>query len=94
MAESNAILPFVNEETARLKWFQAFMRGRYPVLLLPPLRNSNSVIRLELEQRMYANGTIAHEPGIDCPKGFQAFRRCLKGPLLYLTIRCCGIVRL
>jgi len=27
-AEPRGIFPLVNEETARLKWFEAFMRGR------------------------------------------------------------------
>jgi len=27
-------------------------------------------------------------------KGFQAFRHCLKGHLLYLRVRCCGTARL
>jgi hypothetical protein len=35
MAEPRPLLPLVSEEIARLKWFEAFMRGRYPVLLLP-----------------------------------------------------------
>jgi hypothetical protein len=40
MAEPRTIVPLVEEETERLKWFEAFMRGRCLVLLLPPLRYS------------------------------------------------------
>ena len=40
MAELRTILPLVNEETARLKWLEAFMRGRRVVPLLLPSRNS------------------------------------------------------
>jgi hypothetical protein len=51
------------------------------------------VIRVELEQQTYADSNIVHEPGTDFQKGFQAFRRCLKGLLLYLNVSCCGIVQ-
>jgi len=53
MAEPKFILPIVSEETARLKWFEAFMHRRYQVsccLVIP----TESVIRVELEQQMYA----------------------------------------
>ena len=36
MAEQGPIVPLVKEETARLKWFEAFMGRRCLVLFLPP----------------------------------------------------------
>jgi len=86
MAEPRPILPLANEETARLKWFEAFMRGRCPVFLLPALHNitpTKSIIRVELEQKTYAGGNIVHERGIDCPESISSLQELLKGaPLL------------
>jgi len=63
MAESSPIFPLINEETARLKLFEAFMRGMCLVLLLPPcIIPTKSIIRLELEQQTYVDSNIAHEP--------------------------------
>jgi len=53
---------------------------------------TKSIIRIELEQQTYADSNIIQEPATDCPAGFRAFRRCLKGLLLYLIASCCGIV--
>ena len=40
MAEKGPFFSLVSEETAHLKWFEAFMRGRCGVLLPRPSRNS------------------------------------------------------
>jgi len=60
MAEPRPVFPIVSEEAARLKWFEAFMLGRYPVLLWLVIP-TKSVIRVELEQRTYAGANIVHE---------------------------------
>jgi len=68
------------------------MRGRYQFsyyLVIP----TKSVIRVELEQQTYADGTIVTNLALIVQKGFQAFIHCLKVHLPYLNINCCGIVR-
>jgi hypothetical protein len=81
MAEPNPIFSLANEETARLKWFEAFMRGRCPVPLLPPcVIPTKLVIRVELEQQMYVGGNIVHdhEPVTDCPHRISGLEALLK----------------
>ena len=69
MDGTRTLFPLADEETARLNWFEAFMRGRCGVLLLRPLRNSTeSIIRIELERQTYADSNRAHEPATDCPE--------------------------
>jgi len=92
MAEPRSILPIVSEETALLKWFEAFINRRYQCscfLVIP----TESVIRVELEQQMCADSSIVHGPALIVQKGFQAFRHCLKGHPLYLNVNSCGILR-
>jgi len=76
MAKTIPFASLVNEETARLKWFEAFMRGRYGILLLRPrVILTKSIIRVELEQQTYADSNIVHEPDADSPErilGLQA----------------------
>ena len=40
---------------------------------------TKSVIRVELEQNMYADSNIAHEPGADCPERISSLQALLEG---------------
>jgi len=54
------------------------MRGRYQFsyyLVIP----TKSVIRVELEQQTYADGTIVHEPSTDCPERISGLQALLEG---------------
>ena len=56
------------------------MRKRSLVFFLPPLNSSTkSIIRVELEQNMYADSNIAHEPGTDCPERILGLKALLEG---------------
>ena len=80
MAGPSPILSPINEEIACLKWFEEFMRKRSLVFFLPPLNSSTkSIIRVELEQNMYADSNIAHEPGTDCPERILGLKALLEG---------------
>jgi len=78
MAESTPVLPLVGEETARLKWFEAFMHRRYQsscCLFIP----TESAIRVELERQTYADSNIVHDPGIDYPERISGLQALLEG---------------
>ena len=68
MDGTRTLFSLTNEETARLNWFEAFMRGRCGVLLLRPSRPTESIIRIELERQMYVDCNRVHEPATDCPE--------------------------
>ena len=76
MVDPTPFCSLVSEETARLKCFEAFMCGRYLILFIIP---TESVIRVELEQQMYAGGNIVHEPGTDCPERISGIQVLLEG---------------
>ena len=40
---------------------------------------TKSIIRVELEQNMYADSNIAHEPGVDCPERISGLQVLLEG---------------
>ena len=77
------IVPFsllVNEETAHLKWFQAFMRGRCgSSCYIHHVIVTKSIIRVELEQQTYADSNIVHEPATDCPGRISGLQALLEG---------------
>ena len=80
MAKTMPFASIVNEETARLKWFEAFMRGRCGVLLLRPSRTLiKPITRVELEQRTYDDSNIVHKPATDCPDRIAGLQALLEG---------------
>ena len=80
MAEPRPILPLVHEETARLKWFEAFMRKRWLFLCcLHHAIPTKSIIRVELEQQTYADSNIVHEPTTDCSERISGLQALLEG---------------
>ena len=63
------------------KWFEAFMHGRCGVLLLRPPHNflTKSIIRIELEQRTYADSiNIVHNPAADSPERISGLQALLE----------------
>ena len=40
---------------------------------------TKSIIRVELEQHMYADSNMAHEPGADCPERISGLQMFLEG---------------
>jgi len=78
MAEPRSILPIVSEETARLKWFEAFMHRRYQFSCCLVI-HTEPVIRVELEQQMYADSNIVHGPATDCPERISGLQALLEG---------------
>ena len=80
MVGPSPILSPINEEFARLKWFEGFMHKRW--LLLSCLHHvipTKSIIRVELEQNMYVNSTVSHGPGADCPERISGLQVLLEG---------------
>jgi len=62
MTEPRPILPLVTEEIEYLKWFEAFMHRRCQFsccfhCLIP----TSPIIRVELEQQMYADSNIVYK---------------------------------
>jgi len=78
MVEPRPILPIVREEAGRLKWFEAFMRRRYQFPCCPIIP-TESVIRVELEQRTYADRSIVHELGTDRSERISGLQVLLEG---------------
>ena len=79
------LFSLANEETARLKWFEAFMRGRCGAsCCVHRIIPTKSIIRVELEQQTYADSNVVHEPATNCPERISGLRALLDGapPLL------------
>ena len=76
MVEMRALFSLAYEETACLKLFERFMRRRCAILhrLIP----TKSIIRVELEQQMYAESNLVHEPATDCPKRISGLQALLE----------------
>jgi hypothetical protein len=51
-------------------WFSCCLHCVIPIEL---------IIRLDLEQRMYADNNIVHEPGANCPESISGLLVLLKG---------------
>jgi len=80
MAEPRPILPLVNEETARLKWFEAFMGRRCLLLCCPHCAvPTKPITRVELEQETYADSNIVHGPVTDVPESISRLQALLEG---------------
>ena len=80
-----ACLSLANEETARLKWFEAFMRGRCGAsCCVHRVIPTKSIIRIQLEQQTYADSSVVHEPATNCPERISGLQALLEGapPLL------------
>jgi len=78
MVDPSPFFSLINEETARLKWFEAFMRRRYPVLFRGLVTLTKSVIRVELEQQTYADSNRVHKPGTDYPERISGLQWLLE----------------
>ena len=80
MAKMRVLPSLVNEETVHLKWFEAFMRGRYgePSCCADLVIPTKSIIRIELEQQTYADSDIFHEPATDCPERISGLQALLE----------------
>ena len=74
-----------NEETARLKWFEAFIHRRCgSSSCVHHVIPTKSIIRVELEQQTYADSIVVHEPATNCPERISGLQALLEGapPLL------------
>ncbi len=48
---------------------------------------TKSIIRVELEQKTYADSSIIHEPAIDCPERISGLQALLEGAPLLLDCK-------
>ena len=77
--EPRSFSSLANEETKCLKWFEAFMRGRCGVLwLIHRVIPTKPIIRVELEQQMYADSNIVHEPVADSTESISGLQTLLE----------------
>lgn len=62
-------------------WFSYCIRGIIP---------TKSILRVELEQKTYADNKMVRDPTLIFQKGFRVFKSCSKGHLPFLNVNCYG----